>query len=546
MLDVAHPQITPEQFISILIQRRPVIRNVIHCIFLNGILKMMRWKRTVSTRRGCARTLAAAAAVMISGCAVGPSYHTPAPPSVTTYTAVPIAAPISPAPAAAALQTLEYGAPVNPRWWRDFGSPALDQLVEVALARNPGLDAAEATLKEARYNMKAAQGIFYPQVSLGLSAERLKQSSAANGGVFTPPIFNLYTGEVSVSYDPDVFGLSRLVSRNERAQVGIAADQLQAARLTLAGNVVNAVLNLAAMDEEIAAEQSDIRDQAQLLELTRKRYMLGADSELSVLTQAIQLNTNRAALATLEQARDQARHLLAIYLGKFPAEAHTFETPRLAQLRLPSRLPVSLPSALVRQRPDVRAAEAQLRAANAVVGEQVARMYPSLQLTADFGGQSNILSDLFDPASRLWELGAPLVLPLFEGGTLEAQKHAAEQAYVAVFANYRSTVLNAFANVADVLRALQHDAVAAAAEKGALRDATRAFTLVRTQYRGGAVDYLSLLTSEVQYDTARVAYIQAETRQLTDTAALYVALGGGDPVAAPPSPHPGSQLESRR
>ncbi len=497
----------------------------------------MRWRQTA---------LGAGALVMISGCAVGPRYHAPAPPSVATYTAVPLPAKISPTPSAAAVQTLEYGAAVNPLWWRDFGSPALDRLVAAALAHNPGLDAAEATLEEARFDMKAAQGIFYPQVSLGLSAERLQQSAASNGGVFTPPLFNLYTGELSVSYDPDVFGLSRLVARNERAQVDVAADQLQAARVTLAGNVVNVALNLAALDGEVAAEQSDIRDQAQLLELTRKRYALGADSELSVLTQSIELNSNRAALATLEQARDQARHLLAVYLGKFPAEAHSLETPQLADLRLPGRLPVSLPSALVRQRPDIRAAEAQLRAANAVVGEQVARMYPSLQLMADFGGQSNVLRSLFDPASRVWDLGAPLVLPLFEGGTLQAQKHAAEQAYVAVFADYRTAVLNAFSNVADALRALQHDADAAVAERRALRDATRAFALVRTQYRGGAVDYLSLLTSEVQYDTARIAYIQAETRELADTAALYVSLGGGDQAAAPQSPHRGSQQESRQ
>jgi NodT family efflux transporter outer membrane factor (OMF) lipoprotein len=543
---VAKPQITVEQFVSIVTQGRSVIRNVVRCFFLNGILKAMRWKQTAATLRFCTRALTAGAAVMIFGCAVGPRYHAPVPPSITTYTSVPLAAPIAPAPAAAAVQTLEYGAAVNPRWWRDFGSPALDQLVEAALARNPGLDAAEATLKETRYNMKAAQGIFYPQVSLGLSAERLRQSGASNGGVFKPPLFNLYTADVSVSYDPDVFGLSRLVTRNERAQVDVAADQLQAARLTLAGNVVNISVNLAALDEEIAAEQSDIRDQAQLLELTRKRYALGADSELSVLTQAIELNSSRATLPTLEQARDQARHLLAIYLGKFPAEARTFKIPRLAELQLPSRLPVSLPSALVRERPDVRAAEAQLRAANAVVGEQVARMYPSLQLTALFGSQSNSWGNLFNPAARMWNLAAPLVLPLFEGGALEAQKHAAEQAYVAVFANYRSTVLNAFTNVADVLRALQHDAVAAAAEKRALRDANLAFALVRTQYRGGAVDFLSLLTSEVQYDTARIAYIQAETRELSDTAALYVALGGGGEVPIPPAPHPGRPQESRK
>ena len=510
------------------------------------MLKSMGSTSPASPRRTPFRALTAGAVLLICGCAVGPRYHAPSPPPVRTYTAVPVPAAISPAPGAPAVQTLQYGAAVNSRWWREFHSPALDRLVTAAIAGNPGLDAAEATLKEARFNMKAAQGVFYPQVSLGLDAQRLKQSAASNGGVFTPPLFTLYTGELSVSYDPDVFGLSRLVSRNEQAQVDVAADQLQAARLTLAGNVVNIALNLAALDEEIAAEKSDIRDQAQLLELTRKRYALGADSQLSVLTQAIQLNSSRAALPALQQARDQARHLLAVYLGRFPAQSRAFRPPRLSQLHLPSRLPVSLPSVLVLRRPDIRAAQAQLRAANAVVGEQVARMYPLLQLTADFGGASNTLGSLFDPADRVWALGAPLVMPLFEGGALEAQKHAAEEAYRAVFANYRSTVLNAFGNVADVLRALQHDAVAAAAEKRALREATRAFAVVRTQYRSGAVDYLSLLTSEVQYDTARIAYIQAQTRQLADTAALYVSLGGGERISASPGAHPGSSQESRK
>jgi NodT family efflux transporter outer membrane factor (OMF) lipoprotein len=492
------------------------------------------------------RTLGAGAALLLSGCAVGPRYHAPGPPPVRTYTARPMAAAIAPAPGAPAVQTLQYGAAVSSQWWREFRSPALNELVAAALASNPGLDEAEATLKEARYNMKAAQGVFYPQLSLGLDAERLKQSSASNGGLFKPPLFNLYTGELSVSYDPDVFGLSRLVARNERAQVDVAADQLAAARLTLAGNVVNVALNLAALNEEIAAERSDIREQAQLLGLTRKRYALGADSQLAVLTQAIQLNSSRASLPALQQARDQARHLLAVYVGRFPAQSRNLEAPRLSQLHLPRRLPVSLPSALVLQRPDIRAAVAQLRAANAVVGEQVARMYPLLQLTADFGGASNSLGSLFDPASRVWALGAPLVMPLFEGGTLEAQKHAAEQAYVAVFANYRSTVLNAFSNVADALRALQHDAAAATAERHALREATRAYAVVQTQYKSGAVDYLSLLTSEVQYDTARIAYIQAQARQLADTGALYVSLGGGEQVTASPSPHPGGQQESRK
>jgi NodT family efflux transporter outer membrane factor (OMF) lipoprotein len=500
----------------------------------------MRRNRTASAARSAGALLAGLTA-LVAGCAVGPVYHAPPPPRLTGYTAVPLPTTISAAPSGAAAQTLEYGAVVKREWWRNFGSPALDRLVQTALDRNPGLDAAEATLREARYDFKAATGIFYPDVSLGLSGERLKESAASSGGLFTPPIFNLYTGELSVSYEPDVFGLNRLVSRGAQAQVDVAADQMQAARLILEGNVVNTVLDLAALEQEVAAEQNDIHDQAQLLALTRKRYALGADSELAVLTQATQLETTRAALSQLELARDQARHLLALYLGKFPAAAQDLETPRLAALKLPRKLPVSLPTALVRQRPDIRAAEAQLRAANAVVGEQVARMFPLLQLTADYGGQSNAVDSLFDPAGRIWDAGAALAAPLFEGGILEAQKHAAEQGYVAVFANYRTAVLNAFGNVADVLRALQRDAVTAAAEQQALQDASRAFALVRTQYQGGAVDYLSLLTTEVQYDTARIASLQAQTRQLADAAALYVALGGGDDALADPprNAHPG-------
>lgn len=489
---------------------------------------------------GCALTLALVA------CTVGPAYQKPAAPAVSGYTAAPLittaATAASTAAPVEAAQALHMGARVSPEWWKAFDSASLNALVARALQHNPGLDAAQATLKEARYNSKAANGIFYPQVSLGLSGDRMRQSGANSGGLFTPPLFNLFTGEVSVSYYPDVFGLNSLVARGAQAQVDIAADQLQAARLTLEGNVVNLVLNLAALNGEIAAQQNTIQDESELLELTRKRNALGADSELAVLTQAAQLESSRAALPQLEQGRDQAQHLLAVYLGKFPAEVRGLKTPQLAELRLPPSLPISLPSALVRQRPDIRAAEAQLRAANAVVGEQVARMYPLLQLTASDGGQSNAWGTLFDSASRVWSLGAALVMPLFEGGTLEAQKHAAEQAYVAVFDNYQSAVLNAFSNVADVLRALQHDAATAASEKQALDDASRAFALVRTQYQNGAVDYLSLLISEVQYNTARIAYIRARTRQLVDTVALYVALGGGDGTLA--ETHPKSNRHS--
>ncbi len=477
----------------------------------------------------------------LSACAVGSGYRRPAPPAVKGYIAVPMAPAIPPAQSVAGLaagaQQFSNGANVNPEWWMNFGSPALDELVTQALAHNPDLTAAQATLEEAQYNLQALNGIFYPQVALGLGGERVRNSGASSGGFAGPQLYDLYTGQVSVSYYPDVFGLNRLVARGGEAQVDVARDQLLAARLIIESNVVNAALDLAALEEEVTATRNTIADQRQILNLTRTRYRLGSASQFEVLTQESQLASTQARLPALLQARDAERHLLATYLGRFPSRAGSLKIPVLSVLKLPVNLPVSVPSALVRQRPDILAAEAQLRAANAQVGEQVARMYPNLQLTGNFGNQSNNAGTLFNPASRIWDLAASIVLPLFEGGTLEAQKHAAEAAYRDVFANYQNTVLNAFRNVADVLRALQHDAIVLDARARAMRDAGRAFALVRIQYRDGAVDYLSLLTSEIQYENARIAYVQAEAQRYADTTALYVAFGGGT-VESPPSVPP--------
>jgi len=479
----------------------------------------------------------------LSACAVGPRYRKPALPALQGYTATPIAPPIPAARSAAGAgsggQRFTVGANVNQKWWVNFGSPALDGLVAQALTHNPDLAAAQATLEAAQYQLKAVNGIFYPQVSLGLGGERTRTSGASSGHVVGPQLYNLYTGQVSVSYYPDVFGLNRLVSQGGQARVDIARDQLLAARLTIEGNVVNVALDLALLEEELTATKIAINDQQQVLDLTRTQYRLGSALPFDVLTQESVLASTQAMLPALQQAYAADRHLLATYLGRFPSKAGKLDLPVLAVLKLPGTLPVSLPSTLVQQRPDILAAEAQLRAANAQVGETVAAMYPNLQLTGNFGAQSNEAGALFDPASRIWDVAASIVLPLFEGGTLEAQKHAAEAAYHGVFANYQTTVLNAFRNVADVLRALQRDSAVLDARARALRDASRAFALVRIQYRDGAVDYLGLLTSEIQQQNARIAEVQAESQRYADTAALYIALGGGmveSPPSVPPTP----------
>ena len=468
---------------------------------------------------------ALAALVLLAGCAVGPAYVRPAPPPVTGYTAR-----VGPAQSRphrhVPTQHFQYGRSLGVRWWRHFHSRVIDALVNQALRNNPGLHAAEATLREAHYALRADQGIFFPQVSLGLSGERSRSSGAGSGGVFQPPIFNLYTGQVSVSYYPDIFGLNHLLTDQGRAEEAVARDELHAARLTLEGNVLNTLFDWIALRREVASQVRTIDDQRTLLSLVRKRYHLGADSELDVLTQQTELASSDAALPPLESARDQAAHLLAVYLGEFPAQARHLGQLGFRAIYLPRHLPVTLPSTLVRLRPDILAAESQLRAANAVVGQRVAALYPLIELTAGGGVESNSWHTLFDPASRIWDLGAALAMPLFDGGTLEAEKQEAVESYRALFADYQSVVLNAFANVADALRALEHDSSTLAAETHALHAARRAFRLVKVEYRSGAVNYLSVLASETALETARVGYVQAQARRYTDTVALYVALGG--------------------
>lgn len=474
---------------------------------------------------GRIRLFALMALLLLAGCAVGPAFVRPEVPPVKSYTArrAPLESRVH---AQVPTQRFEYGAAPGYRWWRHFHSALINALVTKALRDNPGLHAEEATLEEAHDALRADQGIFFPQVSLGLSGERSRSSGASSGGVFHPPIFNLYTGQVSVSYYPDIFGLNRLVTDQGRAEEAVARDELDAARLTLEGNVLNTLFDWVALRQEIVAQRRTIHDQRMLLALVQKSYRLGADSELDVLAQQTELASSEAALPPLESARDQAAHLLAVYLGEFPSEVRPLGRLGFQAIHLPRHLPVALPSTLVRIRPDIRAAEEQLRAANDAIGQRVAAMYPLVELTAGGGSESNVWHDLFDSASRIWDIGAALTMPIFDGGTLEAEKEEAVESYRTLFADYQTTVLNAFADVANALRALEHDSSTLAAERRALHAAQRAFRLVEVEYRSGAVDYLSVLTSETALENARVAYIEAEARRYADTVALYVALGG--------------------
>lgn len=486
--------------------------------FLSGTAQMSRIQRRTAWLLALCGALGA--------CSVGPAYVKPAPPETAGYTAQALPATLAAARPGAAAQRLAYGAPLPARWWEQFGSPELDRLIRQALDRNPGLESARHTLEQARYELEAARGIFAPQISAGAGLARERSSGATSGGLAKPLVYDLYTGQLGATYYPDVFGLNRLVAQNAEAQVDVAHERLRAARLALEGGVASAAVGHAALEAQIEATEKAVADEREILELVRRQYDAGAVSQLQVETQQSQLAATQAELPALELARDRTRHLIATYLGEFPSQGGAAPLPRFAALHLPPVLPVSLPAVLVRARPDVRAAEAQLRAANAQVGEAIARLYPSLELSASLGQQSNGWGAFFDSASRIWSVAIAAAAPLYDGGTLRARRKAAEAAYQAVFADYRGAVLAAFRDVADALRALQRDADALQARARALDAAQAGFELARSQYREGAADYLGLLTSEVQVQNARNAYIVAETRRYADSVALFLALGG--------------------
>lgn len=467
---------------------------------------------------------AAAACLLLAGCAVGPDFHSPEAPKDTRYTERPL--PESTASAAGRAQRFAYNADIPGQWWTLFHSAQLDNLVKGALAGSPNLVAARATLRQAQEDLAAEQGYEFPSVSLAPSAERERFSPAIFGGSNPPSIFNLYNASVKISYGIDVFGGLRRQIESQRAQVEYAAYQYRGAILSLTANVVTAAVTEASLAEQVDAAKEIIAAEKKQVRIVGNQLKLGAVPRSALLLQKSQLDQARAALPPLERQLFQIRHQLAVYMGKTPQQADLPEV-RLADLHLPENLPVSLPSRLARQRPDIRAAEALLHEASAQVGVATANLYPQVTLSANIGSMAVSTGALFSNKTEIWNFMGGITQPIFNGGTLRAQKKAAVAAFDKAFAQYRLTVLQSFQNVADVLKALETDAAALKADQDAVLSAKDALDLTRKQFDLGAASYLSLLTADRQYQQSRIAAIQAKAMRLADTAALFQAMGGG-------------------
>lgn len=470
--------------------------------------------------------------ILLSACMVGPNFKSPAPPPVSRYTEKPMPAKtVHTRHAGLAGKTQYFIATEDiPRdWWTLFRSPALDYLIRMGLANSPNLAAAEAALRQAQETLHAQTGaLMYPNISGTIAASRQKTSGAPFGDTTTIPttVFSLYNPSLTLTYTLDVFGGNRRQLEALRSQVDYQRYLLEAAYLTLTANIVTMAIQAASFDKQIQATHELIRSQEEQLHVVEKQFQLGGVSSADVLSQQSQLAQTRASLPPLEKSLAQSRHALAVLVGTFPSQQVVPDFD-LDKLSLPQKLPVSLPSLLVQQRPDIRAAEALLHKASAQIGVATANLLPQINLTANIGSLANKISALFTPAATTWLIGGQLTQPIFNGGSLRALRRAAIAAYQQAAAQYKQTVLQAFQNVADVLRALELDAKTLQAQQQAESSSQAALAITQKQFRLGGVSYLALLTAQRQYQQAKINRIQAQAARYSDTAALFQALGGG-------------------
>jgi NodT family efflux transporter outer membrane factor (OMF) lipoprotein len=461
----------------------------------------------------------AAAGILLGACAVGPDFERPKAPGVGGYTPEPLASPSSSAGVAAGeAQRFVQGLDIPGRWWTLFRSPPLNALIEEALKANPNLQAAQAALHQAWENVYAQQGAFFPTVAANLSPSRNKTATGALSPASASgnPYYSLHTGQVTVSYVPDVFGGIRRQVESLTAQATFQQFQLEAAYLTLTSNVVAAAVQEASLRGQIAATGQVIRIETEALGILRRQFELGQVAGADVATVEATLAQAQATLPPLQKQLAIQRNLLTALTGRLPSEEPP-EKFELSSLRLPNELPVSLPSRLVDQRPDIRSAEAQLHSASAQIGVAIANQLPQLTLSANAGTASNTIGQfIMPPGTAFWSVAGNVAQTIFDAGALMHRTRAAEAAFDEAAGMYRSTVINALQNVADALRALQADAATLKAAVAAEHAAAKSLEITRRQLERGAIHYLALL-----------AVVQAQAARYADTAALFQALGGG-------------------
>jgi NodT family efflux transporter outer membrane factor (OMF) lipoprotein len=477
-------------------------------------------------QRGFIASLAAAS--LLAGCATGPRYSPPAAPDVTSYTgpATADSATVSDAGSRTVSdgkQSVVMGSAPREDWWRELHSPQLDDVVTLALRNNLSLETARATLAATQERAKAARGARNIQVDVAADVGRRKYDSDFLGPLAsTFPKFSSYSVGPAVSYDFDIFGGTRHRIEQADAMTAYNREQLRAARLQVVSDTVTQALRIASLRAQIEVVTRVLDDDKRTLQLVQAARRAGVVSDIDVLTATNQRDRDRALLPPLHQELDVARDALAILVGTPPAK---WSAPQFAldQFNLPRELSLVLPSDLVRARPDIRAAEAELHAASAAVGVATADLYPRITLSSGWA-ESALLSG--GPVAG-WSLIGGITAPIFHGGALSAQRRAAQDDYQAAFAQYQLIVLRSFGQVADTLHALEHDAEALQTDETQLGSAERTLGLTQQGYRVGNAGILQVVTAEREQQLAEIGLVQTRTQRVADTVALYVAAGGG-------------------
>jgi NodT family efflux transporter outer membrane factor (OMF) lipoprotein len=496
---------------------------------------------------------AIAASALLTSCthipSVGPNFKKPEAPKADGYTPKPLAPTTSSATNVLGGEAQRFlsGHDVPFAWWQSFQCPALNKLVEESLRRNATITAAWAALRQAKEQVYAQQGYYYPSLDADYNVTRqqaagnVANSTApgwqGNGTSYfplqqsTPPYnspltWTMHTASLLVGYSPDIFGLNRRTVESLDAQAALQRFELDAACITLASSVVGAAIQEASTRSQIEATERIIDANVKILEALKNQRTSGYADDLDVAAQEAQLAQVEATLPLLQKQFEQTRDLIRALVDNLPSQ-DVEETFPFSSLHLPQDLPLSLPSTIIQHRPDVRAAEEQMRSANALVGVAVANRFPQFTITGSLSGTATTFSQLFDYGSGGWSIAGNAAQPIFHGFTLLHQQRAAQQAFIQAAAQYRSTVIAAFQNVADTLHALASDADALKAADKAERAAKHSLDLATTQYQTGYASFLALLSSEQTYDQAVINTVQAQANRFADTAALFEALGGG-------------------
>jgi len=499
----------------------------------------------------CVRTaLLVSVAAFGAGCAVGPRWHAPPAPVDAGYAPAPLPETSASAPIhGGEEQRLVSGRDIPFEWWELFKSPALNALVERAFKANPTIASAQAALVQAREMVYAQQGYFFPTFDANYNFERQKISGnlavdnvpgvEGDGHNDLPPVqsldsyphthpffYDMHTAQLTVGFVPDVFGANRRQVESLAAQADAQRFALEATYITLASNVVAAAVQEASVRAQIEATRQIIAAEEKALAILRDQFRLGFAMRIDVAAQEAALAQAETLLPPLQTQLEQTRDLLRALVGNLPNQ-EVPETFELDALQLPPELPLSLPAKIIEQRPDVRVAEAQLHAANAQVGVAVAAMLPQFSITGNGGGNADEFAWMFRSGGPFSTIVGGVTQPIFEGGTLLHTKRAADAALKQAAAQYQSTVITAYQNVADTLHASLSDAEALAADVEAENSAKVTYDLTRRQMEVGYVNYLALLSAETAYNQALLTRVQAQAIRYGDSIALFQALGGG-------------------